>query len=87
MVLFSPKKYDAIYNRIGYPITLKSGIVDVFSHYYAKIKVCSYDSLAIEKVLTFLNLIIIIKSVINKDQNHFCYNIFLEKCSYKLAKK
>ena len=28
-----------------------------------------------------------IKSVINKDENHYCYNLFLEKCSYRLAKK
>ena len=28
-----------------------------------------------------------IKSVWNKDQNHYYYNIFLEKCSYQLPNK
>ena len=38
-VLFGGKKYDFIYNRIRYPIGVKSGITYVFSHHYAKIKV------------------------------------------------
>ena len=29
----------------------------------------------------------LIKSVYNKDQNHYYNNVFLEKCSYLLAKK
>ena len=59
-----------------------------FSHYYAKIKVNSYDSLSLEETLTLHNVIILIKSVLNnKDQNHYYYNIFLEKCLYQLAKK
>ena len=47
-----------------------------------KIKVDSYDSLPIEKTLTLHNVIILIKSALNKDQNKF-----LEKCSYELSKK
>ena len=86
LTLFGSEKYDAIYNRIRYLIRIKSGIVDVFSHYYAKIKVDSYDSLPIEKILTLHNVIIHIKSVVNKDKNHYYYKIFLEKCSYQLAK-
>ena len=65
----------------------KSGIICVFSNYYTNIKVDSYDSLPKEKTLTLHNVIIVIKSVINKDQNHYYYIIFLEKCSYQLAKK
>ena len=87
LVLLSPEKYDAIYNRIRYLISLKSGITYIFSHYYAKIKVDSYDSLPIKKMLTFHNVIIIIKSVLNKDKSHYYYKIFLERCSYQLAKK
>ena len=34
-----------------------------------------------------LHVIILIKPVLNKDKYHYCYNIFLEKCSYQLAKK
>ena len=28
----------------------------------------------------------VIKSVLNKDQNHYYYNIILEKCLHQLAK-
>ena len=66
---------------------IKSSITYIFSHYFAKIKVYSYDSLPIEKTLTLHNVIILIKSVLNKDKNHYYYKIFLEKCSYQLAKK
>ena len=55
----------------------------IFSHYYAKTKVDSYDSLPLEKTLALNNVIIFIKSVFNKDKNHSYYNIFLEKYSYK----
>ena len=87
LTLFGTKKYDAIYDRIRYLISLKSSITYIFSHYFAKIKVDSYDSLPIEKTLTLHNVIILIKSVLNKDKNHYYYKIFLEKCSYQLAKK
>ena len=87
LTLFGTKKYDAIYDRIRYLISLKSSITYIFSHYFAKIKVDSYDSLPIEKILTLHNVIILIKSVLNKDKNHYYYKIFLEKCSYQLAKK
>ena len=58
-----------------------------FYHYFAKIKVDSGDYLPIEKTLTLHNFIILIRSVLNKDINHYYYKIFLEKCSYQLAKK
>ena len=87
LVLLGPEKYDAIYNRIRYFISLKSSIVYIFSHYFAKIKVDSYDSLPIEKRLTLHNVIILIKSVLHNDKNHYYYMIFLKKCSYQLAKK
>ena len=59
-----------------------------FSHYYVKIIVVdSYDSFPIEKESTLHNIIILIKSVLNKDQNYYYYNIFLENCLYELAKK
>ena len=40
--LFSTKKYDAIYDRIRYLISLKSSITYIFFLYFAKIKVDSY---------------------------------------------
>ena len=84
--MLGSEKYDAIYDGIRYLISLKSGITYFFSHYFAKIKIDSYDSLPIEKRLTLDNVIIVIKTVLNKDKNHYCYKIFLEKCLYQLAK-
>ena len=52
-------------------MSLKSGIAYVFSQYYVKIKVDSYDSLPIRKRLTLHIVIILIKSVLNKDKNHY----------------
>ena len=47
-----------------------------------KIKVDSYDSFPIEKkTVTLHKIIILITSALNKNQNHYYYNIFLEKCS------
>ena len=42
-------------------------------------KVDSFYSLPPEKKLTFHNVIILIKSVFNRDKNNYYYNIFLEK--------
>ena len=58
----------------------------LFSHYYAKIKVDSYN-FAYRKELTLRNVIIHIKLALNKDQNHHYKKIFSENCSYQLAKK
>ena len=49
-------------------------------------QVDSYDSLPLEKTLTFDNIIILIMSVFNKDKNNYYYNIFLEKGLYQLPK-
>ena len=87
LVLLGPEKYNVIYNIIKYLMSLKSTITQIFFHYFAKIKVHSYDSLSLEERLILHNVKIIIKSVLNKDKNHYYYNIFLEKCSYQLAKK
>ena len=87
LTLFGSEKYDAIYNRIRYLISLKSDIPYIFSHYFAKIKVGSYYSFPVEKTLTLHNVIIHIKSVLNKEKNHCYYKIFLEKCSYQLPEK
>ena len=50
----------------------------IFSHTYGKIKVNSYDSSPLEKTLTFHNVRKHIKSVWNKDQNHYSFKIFLK---------
>ena len=46
-----------------------------FFHYDAKIKDDSNDSLSTEKTLT-LHVMTLIKSALNKDQNHYYYNTF-----------
>ena len=87
LTLFGSEKYDANYDRIRYLISVKSGITYIFVHYFTKLKVGSCDSLPIEKILTFHNVIILIKSLLHKDKNHYYDKIFLEKCLYQLAKK
>ena len=51
-------------------LSQKSGITFIFSPYFVKIEVDSYDPLPIEKRLTLHIVIIHIKSVLNKDKNH-----------------
>ena len=75
---------DSIYIRIRYLIGVKNGITNMISHNYAKIKLDSYDSLPLEKTITFHDVIILIKSVFN---NNYYYNLFLERASYELPKK
>ena len=70
LVLFDPEKYDAIYNRIKYLTGPKSNIKYAFSYTYSKIKRYSYHSLPLWKILTFHNVIILIKSVFNKDKKY-----------------
>ena len=68
LTLFGSEKYDVIYSRIRYLISLKSGII--------------YDwhgSLTIGKILKLHNVIIHLKPVLKKDKNHYYYKIFLEK--------
>ena len=77
--LFDSEKHDAIYDRIRYLISLKSGITSVFSHNFAKIKVIF---LPIGKQLILHNILILIKSVLNKDEKHYYYKILK-----KIAKK
>ena len=48
-----------------------------FSHNYAKIRIDLYGSLPLEKRFTSHNVIILIKSVFNKNQNHYNYDIFV----------
>ena len=83
LMLFGSKRYEFMYNRIRYLLSVKSGIRYFISHTYAKIKVDTYDSLPLEKTVTFHNVIILIKLVLNKDKNTYYYNIFLEKASHE----
>ena len=86
LVSFRSEKYDAIYNRIRYLISVKNVITYIISHNHDKTIADSFDSLPLKKTMTFHDVIILIKSVFNKDKNSYYYNIFLEKASYELTK-
>ena len=83
LVLFDHGLFDKIFDKIKYLICEKSGITESINHNFGKIRIDSYNSLPIEKILTFHNVIILIKSVVNKNKNQYYHNIFLEKVSYK----
>ena len=61
----------------------KKGITDSVNYNLAIIRLDSYNSLPIEKILTFHNVIILIKSVVNKNKSEYYYSMFLEKGSFK----
>ena len=88
LVLFGPERYDTIYNKIRYLISKERGIIVliviiIIDHNFGRIRIDSYNSLPKGKTLTFHNVIILIKSVFNKNKSHYQYNIFLEKGSYQ----
>ena len=85
--MFDTKKYDAINDKIRYLVSLKSNTTHIYFHYFAKIKVDSFDYLPIKKTMTLRDVMIFIKSVLNKDKNDYYYEIFLEKCLNQLVKK
>ena len=70
LTLLDSQKYDTIYDSIRYLLSLKCDMTYIFSHYFAKIKVDSYDSLLTEIGLT-LHVIILIKTVLNEDKYHY----------------
>ena len=82
-VLIGYGLFDKICDRIQYLRGGKSGITDSINHNFRKIRICSYNYFFIEKILTFHNVIILIKSVVNKNRNEYIYNTFLEKGLYK----
>ena len=85
LVLIYLEKYNAIYNGIRHLIVLKMGISYIFSHNYVKIKINWNDDLPLEEILALHNVVILIKSVWNKNKNQYYYNIFLGKCLYQSA--
>ena len=65
--------------RVKYLISEKSGgIADSINHNFSRISIDWYDSL-----LTFRNVVILNKSVVNKNKNKYYYNIFFKKGLYK----
>ena len=74
-----------IYDGIRYLELLreKGYITDSINNNFAIIRINPYNSLPIEKILTFHDVIMLIKSVVNKHKNNYYYNIFSEKGLYK----
>ena len=62
LISYDYKKYNAIYDKIKYLISEKCGITDSINHNFARIRIDSYNSLPIDKTLTFH--VVILKSVI-----------------------
>ena len=58
LVLLGFEKYDSIYDMIRYLICVKSGITYIITNNYATVKVDSFDSLPLEKTMTFHNVVI-----------------------------
>ena len=82
LVLFDYGLFDKICNNIKYLISEKSGTTASINHNFRKIRIDSYNPLPIEKILTFRNSIILIKSVVNKNKNEYYYNIFFINTQY-----
>ena len=81
LVLFGSEKCNSIENKIKYLISVKSGITYMIFDNYAKIKADSYNFLPLERTITFCNILIFIKSIFDKHENNYYYNIFLENPS------
>ena len=75
--------YDEICDKIKYLISEKKSLQKVINHNFVRIRIDSYNYLAIEKILTFHNVLILIDSVLNNNESNYYYNVVLEKGSYK----
>ena len=58
LVLFGPKKYESIFNRIRFLKKLKSNISYAVSQNYSKIKIDLDDDLPVEETLAMNNVVI-----------------------------
>ena len=79
----SNEKYERVFHRIRYLIGLKSNISDHYFYKDTKTKINSDNDLPSENTINIDNVVILIKPVFNKNDSHYCYHVFLEKCSYK----
>ena len=84
LVLFDYGLFDKTCNKIKYLLKKvvlkksgkKSGIADSINHNFGEIRIDLCNSLPIQKRLTFHNVIIRSKSVLNKNKNEHYYNVF-----------
>ena len=87
LVLLDYGLIDRIWDKIKYLRNKKTGITNNVNYNFGKIKIDLYNSLHIKKRLIFYNFIILIKSVVNKNENKYYYDMFLEKSFYKYNKQ
>ena len=83
LVLFDYGLSDKICDKIKYLISKKSAITNIINYNFGRIRIDSYNSIPIKKILIFHNITILINSVVNKNKNKYFYNISLEKGCYK----
>ena len=75
LVLFDYSYCDRICDNIKYVISETSGITDSINHNLVRTRSDSYHSLPIEKILILHNVIILIKSVVNKNKTEYYYKV------------
>ena len=56
---------------------------NILAFKYMKIKISSDNKLLLEQILNMHNLVTLIKSVFDKNQNHYYYQVFFKKVSNK----
>ena len=78
ILLFDYELFDKICDKSKYLTSEKSDITDSVNHNFGEIRIDSYNSLPTEKILTFHNVMILIKSVVNKNKNEYIWNTFHE---------
>ena len=76
-------RFDKICDIIKY-LLVKKEVLQIVLINFARIRIDSYNYLPIEKKLNVPNVMILIKSVVNKDKSNYHYNIFLEKGLYNV---
>ena len=58
-------------DKIKYLISKISGLTNSINHDFRKIRIDLYNSLPIKTILIFHNVIILMKSVVNKNENKY----------------
>ena len=72
LILFAYGLFNKTCDKIKYIVSKKSGYKEYINHNFGKIRIDSYDSLPIKKILSF-----------HKRKNKYYYTIFLEQALYK----
>ena len=71
LTVFDYGLFNKFCDKFKYLISKKSGITNSINHNFEKIRIDSYNSLPIKKILTLYNFIILIKSVVDKNENKY----------------